>query len=317
MDLNYSEHETLLVKLSEDYYLNDINFSELAKKYDLSRYKVIKYIEEAREKQIVTIAINSPFSRNYDLETIFSKYFPKTQIHILKSINQVSDEDLLFSKFAADYIQSAIRRSSIVSLSWGDTVYKVIDEFRPSLREEITFTQFIGEIGKYNSLAGSKRLVQKAAEAYKSAYMTLSIPLYVLNDTARSLMRLEPTISKTLTIASQSDLLISGIGTPSSIDSVDSWNTHKPLLFPDLTGHVGFLYGRPFDINGHFIGQDHDKTFGLSLQEILSIKQRIGLCNSKFKAEACIGALRGDFFSDLFLDEKTAWKILSILKDEH
>lgn len=315
MDLEYTDYENLLVKLCEDYYLQDINISELANKYDLSRYKVLKYIEEAKEKQIVTISINSPYARNYELESIISRYFPNTDIYILKNMEDASNQDLFFSKFVADYVQIFIKQAKTVSLSWGDTVFKVIDQFKQSVRDDLIFTQFIGEIGKYNSLAGSTRLVQKAAECYESSYLTLSIPLYIINDTARSLMSLEPLMSKTLSTASQSDLLLSGIGTPSSLESVDIWHKHKNLLFPNMSEDVGFLYGRPFNKYGEFINQENDKTFGLSLNEIFNIKQRVGICNSKFKVIPCLAALRGNFFTELFLDESTAWKILSLLKE--
>lgn len=85
----------------------------------------------------------------------------------------------------------------------------MIDQFKMGAREELIFTQFIGEIGKYNSLAGSTRLVQKAAERYESSYLTLSIPLYVINETARELMALEPSLANTLATASHADMLIS------------------------------------------------------------------------------------------------------------
>ncbi|EME8132334.1 DNA-binding transcriptional regulator, partial [Enterococcus faecium] len=283
--------------------------------YGITRYKALKYIEDAREKQLVSISINSPYARNYELEEIFKNYF-KTNIYILKSSEDLSQHDLLFSKFAADYIQELIKKANVVALSWGDTVYKVIDQFKMGAREELIFTQFIGEIGKYNSLAGSTRLVQKAAERYESSYLTLSIPLYVINETARELMALEPSLANTLATASRADMLISGIGTLSSIDSVEPWNKHRKILFPSMTDTVGFLYGRPFTINGEFIKPSEDKTFGLSLKEIFDIPKRIGICKSKFKAESCLGALNGDFFTDLFLDEKTAWKILSLIKKE-
>ncbi|WVT92926.1 sugar-binding domain-containing protein (plasmid) [Enterococcus durans] len=313
MHLEFSDYESLLVKICEDYYLEDINISEISKKYGITRYKALKYIEDAREKQLVSISINSPYARNYELEEIFKNYF-KTNIYILKSSVDLSQHDLLFSKFAADYIQELIKKANVVALSWGDTVYKVIDQFKMGAREELIFTQFIGEIGKYNSLAGSTRLVQKAAERYESSYLTLSIPLYVINETARELMALEPSLANTLATASHADMLISGIGTLSSIDSVEPWNKHRKILFPSMTDTVGFLYGRPFNINGEFIKASEDKTFGLSLKEIFDIPKRIGICKSKFKAESCLGALNGNFFTDLFLDEKTAWKILSLIK---
>ncbi|BDP95953.1 hypothetical protein EfmGK941_29580 (plasmid) [Enterococcus faecium] len=41
----------------------NINISEISKKYGITRYKALKYIEDAREKQLVSISINSPYAR--------------------------------------------------------------------------------------------------------------------------------------------------------------------------------------------------------------------------------------------------------------
>lgn len=116
MHLEFSDYESLLVKICEDYYLEDINISEISKKYGITRYKALKYIEDAREKQLVSISINSPYARNYELEEIFKNYF-KTNIYILKSSEDLSQHDLLFSKFAADYIQELIKKANVVALS--------------------------------------------------------------------------------------------------------------------------------------------------------------------------------------------------------
>lgn len=311
---NFSNKEALLVKICEDYYLHDINMSEIAKTYDLTRYKVEKLLAEAKAKQLVSISIHSPYARNYEVESIFNNLF-ETKTFILKDSEDSAKQDFLFADFVANHTQEKIKQSKIVALSWGDSVYKVIDQFKMTMREELIFTQFIGEIGKYQSLAGSTRLVQKAAERYESNYFTIASPLYILNDTARKLMSNEPLLAKVLQTAAQADLLLSGVGTVSSIESVDSWNKYKHNLFPHLDQCVGFLYGRPFTLAGTFIGSNDDKTFGLSLDEILKIPARYGVCNHKFKAASCLGALNGNFFTDLFLDEKTAWKILTLISE--
>lgn len=127
---------------------------------------------------------------------------------------------------------------------------------------------------------------------------------------------MEPIIAKTLDTARHSDVLISGIGTVNSVDSVSSWKQHKRILFGSLDHAVGFLYGRPFNLRGEFIQTEQDKTFGLTIEEILKIPVRVGVCNYKFKAEALLGALNGNFFTHLYLDEKSALTILSLAKDD-
>ncbi|MDF0479052.1 DNA-binding transcriptional regulator [Vagococcus sp. PNs007] len=311
---NNLDNDELLVNLSEDYYLKNIPITDLTKKYNLSRYKILKNLEQAIDTGVVSITINSPFSRNKELEAFFNRQF-QTNVKVLKNTENITEDDGHFWDFCAKTVQSRIDQSQTVALSWGDSVYKVIEQFKNEIREDLTFTQFIGEVGKYHSLAGSLRLVQKAASKFEANYLTLSAPLYIMNDDVRELLALEPIINTTLSAAKKADLLLTGLATPSSITSVDAWNQNKELVFgPQFKEAIGMVYGRPYDINGQFLNQAHDKTFGLSLVEILQIPKRIAICNNKFKANPCLGALNGNFFTDMIIDEKTALKIMQHIK---
>jgi DNA-binding transcriptional regulator LsrR (DeoR family) len=304
----------LLINLAKDYYLDNIPIVDLVKKYNLSRYLILKNLGEANKKGIVNITINFPFMRNTELEKFFKNSF-KTKVKVLKYTEALSKQEPQFYDFCAKIVQEEIDRSTIVALSWGDSVYRLIDHFKLTMRKNLTFTQFIGEIGKYQSLAGSMRLVQKAAGQYEASYLTLSIPLYILNQDIHQPLKEEPTFRSTLSTAKKADLLITGLATPDAINSVDVWNQNKELLFgPTFKDAIGMVYGRCYDIDGNFLNQAHDKTFGLALDDILNIPQRIAICNKKFKAKACLGALMGNFFTELIIDEKTALTIIQLMK---
>lgn len=311
---NKLEKDELLIELSKDYYVKNIPITELTEKYQLSRYKILKNLEEANNTGVVTITINSPFQRSTELESFFKQHFTTT-VTVLKNTETIIEQESQFWEFCSTIIQDLVEQAKIVSLSWGDSVYKVIEQFKPTIKEDITFAQFLGESGKYQTLAGSLRLVQKAASKYEGIYLTLTAPLYILNDDARVKLAMEPGISTTLSVAKQSDLLISSLATPASITSVDAWNQNKELIFgPIFDKAIGMAYGRPFDILGNFLIEDQDKTFGLSLTDIFKIPNRVAICNSKFKAEACLGALNGNLFSQLIIDEKSALKIMQLMK---
>lgn len=311
---NKLEKEDLLVELSKDYYVKNIPITELTQKYQLSRYKILKHLEEASETGVVTITINSPFQRTKELEAFFKQHF-QTEVIVLKNTESIIEQETQFWEFCSTIIQDEVEHSKIVSLSWGDSVYKVIEQFKPSIKEDITFAQFLGESGKYQTLAGSLRLVQKAASKYEANYLTLTAPLYILDNQARAKLALEPGISTTLSVAKQSDLLISSLATPASITSVDAWNQNKELIFGKIFDQaIGMAYGRPFNLNGEFLIDEKDKTFGLALPDILNIPKRVAICNSKFKAEACLGALNGHLFTKLIVDEKSALKIMQLMK---
>lgn len=307
----------LLINIAQDFYLNHLTIADISSKYAISRYKISKYLDEAYAEKIVSITIRSPFNRNLELENQLSQTYPGHHFYVLASPEADANDSHRFYEFAAQQVQKLIEPLKIVGLSWGDTVYNVIDQFKPITKEHLTFTQFVGENGKYNSLAGSMRMVQKAANKYNSRYLTINAPLYLLNDQTRQALRQEPAIAPTLRAAQQIDLILTGLGTLESVESIDSWHQSFTALFPDVQPQAiaGLLYGRPFDRTGHFLNTvSTDKTFGLSIEAILKVATRVAVVNNKFKSTALAAALTGQFLTDLILDEPTAAKVLALKK---
>ncbi|GAB7168080.1 hypothetical protein TUA1478L_00760 [Lactiplantibacillus plantarum] len=53
-------HRRLLIGIAHDYYLSKINIAEISKKYQVSRYLISKYLDEAMATGLVKININTP-----------------------------------------------------------------------------------------------------------------------------------------------------------------------------------------------------------------------------------------------------------------
>ncbi|MDR0299141.1 MAG: sugar-binding transcriptional regulator [Streptococcaceae bacterium] len=303
----------LLSNLAKDFYLKKMSFADLAEKYSLSRYLVNKYLDEARDSGIVTISIASSLQRNHELEQVFHKLFDIHEIAIIENGGGSTGRKNLI-KFAADYIQQEIMKSSIVGTLWGTTMYEVMDHFTPTEREGLTFTQFMGENRKYKSLAGSRRMVENAAQKFSSDFITLSGPLYILDKTSRIGLIRDIAAVDAIAAAKRMNMLFSGLGTLASVNSIPTWRTNIHKIFPNvnLNEVAGMCYGRPFDINGKIlIHPDVDNVFGLSMLQVLRTPTRIGVIPSKFKAQSTLGALRGKFFTDVILSEDVAQRILA------
>lgn len=305
-------HRELLAQIAQDYYLSKLSITDLAQKYQLSRYLITKSLDEAMASGLVSIQINSPVARNYQLETEFKKRFGIPHIAILKDANNPTLDGNSIIEFAAEQLQMLIKRSHIIGVAWGSTVYNIIDHFRTELRDDLTFTQFMGENMKYNSAAGSTRMTERAASKFQAKYLTMPAPLYIESDAIRQLLPQEAALKQTFAAANRMDLLFCGLGTLSSIDSILQWRQNKSILFPGvkIDDIVGVLYGRPYDINGHFLIPESDKTFSVSLPAILATPRRIGVIKSKFKTNAALGALRGRMLTDLVMNESIAQRIL-------
>lgn len=316
MTQSFSSREQL-TQIAQDYYLGNLSVTELSEKYNKSRYLITKALDEARENGIVSIKINTAIERNYQLETELKKRFDIPFVAVVKDSDAGDRDYESILECAAEHIQSLIKESHTVGMTWGSTIYSVITHFKNNLRDDLTFTQFIGENMKYNSEAGSKRMVERAASYYEAKYMTLPLPLYVINQTARQLLPDEPAVKMTFAAARRMDMLFCGLGTIDSINSISTWKNARDQILPSIKTEniAGMLYARPYDINGNFLIGDQDPAVGLNLEEILTTPRRVGVVRSKFKTNAALGALRGKMLTDIIMSEGIAQRIL-IADDE-
>ncbi|KRM58064.1 hypothetical protein C5L31_001808 [Secundilactobacillus malefermentans] len=277
-----------LANVARDYYLSKLTIAEISKKYNLSRYLITKALDDALESGLVKININAPIDRNLELEAKFKKMFNLQNAFIIKDSDTSDEDNENIVEFAAETIEEKINQNRIIGVSWGGTVLSTINHIQPKVKDDLIFTQFMGDNLKYDSASGSTPLVQKAAAKFGAKYLTVPGPLYILNDDVRKSLATEPALIPAFNMMSKMDLIFSGIGTMASIDSIATWRQHKQEIFKgiDLSQVAGMLYGRPFDIDGNLLTSGNDKFFGASIDTILAVPSRIGIVKSRFKGRA-------------------------------
>lgn len=311
-----AEHNQLLADLAQDYYLSKMAISDISKKYHLSRYLIMKYLDEALASGIVSINIHTNYDRNAKLEQELKKQFKVKNLVVIKDPSNPLDRDEIIATFAANQVQSLISNRKIIGLTWGETIYTMLDHFSKQTTSNLTFTQFMGENMKYHSSAASMRMVQKAATKYDAPYCTIPGPLYVINDQARQALYKEPAFSEAFAIANRMDLIVCGLGTLQSVNSIPAWHDHIGEIFPgvDTKKIAGMAFGRPFDLNGRFLVDSHnDKTLSIPLSAIESVPRRVAIVQRKSKYQAALGALAGQLFTDMILTESVALRITEAL----
>ncbi|CCJ67292.1 MULTISPECIES: sugar-binding transcriptional regulator [Leuconostoc] len=305
---------TILSQIAEDYYLNKLPFGDISKKYNISRYLVNKYLNEAVKVGIVKIEITENSNRNPQIEHILCDKFKDINFYVVQDdINNITTSEHL-ANFAATYVDEVLQdNNKIVGLTWGETIYTMIDSLKNRPLERVKFTQFLGENMKYNSTAGSMRMVERAAKKVSGEFLTLPAPLYILNDSVRNGLYSEPSLQNTIAVADNMDALITGVGTILSLDSIPIWKQNLNAIFSTVNTQeiAGLIYGRPYDINGRFLNLEADKVLGLSIDQILKVPKRICLVRGKSKYKPVIGAIKGKLITDVIMTEGMAYKILN------
>ena len=109
-----SQHHQLLGNLAQDYYLSKMAISDISKKYNLSRYLIMKYLDEAFSSGIVDISIHTDYDRNAQLERELSNSFDIKNVYVIKDPSNPLDRDKIIANFAANQIQSLIKEYKII-----------------------------------------------------------------------------------------------------------------------------------------------------------------------------------------------------------
>ncbi|MCI1890539.1 sugar-binding transcriptional regulator [Schleiferilactobacillus perolens] len=305
------EHQALLTAIAQDYYFSRASVSELAEKYHITRYFVEKYLQEAQASGLVTITIQAPTTRLQSLELKFKQAFAIPHLVIIKDAANPTQTIEHVVTYAAQQVQNLIHAQNVVGLSWGATIYDVIQHFSADNQPGLTFTQYMGENMKYHSRAGSTRMVEMAANKFSANYQTIVGPLYVFNPTVRTMLTKEPALAPAFALCEKLDLIICGIGTMDSIDSIPVWHQHRNEIVPadQIENVAGVLFGRPYDVQGRLIAPDKSPLFGISETAVRAVPRRVGIVTSKFKTRATLGALRGGMLTDLVMSEAVANRI--------
>jgi deoxyribonucleoside regulator len=315
--MNEVEKLHFLAELSNMYYKLNMTQEEIAKQFSITRFKVSKFLQEARNKGVVEININQPRERLYEIENRLKECFNLKEAIVLDSTS-LESEELLYSlgKLGAEYVDSIMTEHSIVGVLWGKTVSSLIKNIKPRKKLPITAVQVIGSAAKNNPLVDAPELIRRIANAYEGNYRYLYAPQYIVNDYARKALIQEPIINDALFLANKSNIIITGIGTIKSIFSSALWTRY---FIKDLEKYlkdhnaVGCTCGYIYDINGNCLDiEQNKKLIGIDLNTIHHAQYSVGIVTGKFKVEAILGALRGKYVNVLITDDDTALKVLSL-----
>ena len=140
--------------------------------------------------------------------------------------------------------------------------------------------------------------------------------MYIINDQARTALYQEPAFTAAFTAARRMDIIICGLGTRQSINSIPAWAENTDRIFPgvDLGKSAGVAFGRPYDLHGRFlVSPENDKTLSIPLDQIMRVPRRLAIVQRKSKFHAARGALEGKLFTDMILTESVALRITDAL----
>ncbi|WP_206919022.1 sugar-binding transcriptional regulator [Alicyclobacillus suci] len=308
------EEEKMLRTVSTLYYIEDLTQQEIAKKLSLSRQRVNRLLKRAKEEGIVQISISN--TSNDLLERELEKRFKLTEVQICsrESSNLASD----IGKMAYSTLMRRARSSSIVGLSWGNTLSNMIRwcEVADNNFEDITVVQLNGGLTRSISATGAGHLLETIGNALNAEVYQLMVPAIVDSSEICKNLQNESAVKDVLAMARDADIALFSVGIPdtNSVLSIAGYLDKSELVtLTEEKGAVGDICSRYFTEDGNVAWDDLDeRTIGITLNELRKIPQKICVSFGEQKASAVYAALRSQYIDVLIVDSGLAHSLLML-----
>lgn len=314
------EKTRMLTTIARLYYEHNYSQQMIADKLKLSRPYVSKLINEARERKIVEIKINDPYTVETQLEgEIRERFNLQRAIVVPKAANNDNIGERI-ANAAARFLDSIIRDGDIIGVGWGSTMYECSQRIisRSDLKN-ITVVQICGGISKIEKNIYAAEIPKNISEAYRGIPYILPLPAVVDSKALKDAILTDKNIKNIFEIAEKSNIIMSTVGAFGYNEALAragyiNENEVTGLL---SRGAVGDICTRIIDINGKVCDAELDqRTISIELDKLREKEYRIGITFGINKLKCTYGALKGGYFNVLITDEDIAASIIKLCEEQ-
>lgn len=313
-ELTWDDHE-LLARIAHRSYIDGRTQEEIAQEFGLSRPKVQRLIDRARQAGIVDIHIEAPPGLNLALESQLCETFGLGAAIVSPGRADPDAQREAVARSAARFLERRLADGLIVAVSHGRDTGEVPRFFRPSQRLDVVFASAMGGSPRVDSPTNPNDICIALADRCGGRAMSLYAPAYVESVEVRDRLLDQEAVSHTLSVAARADLALVGIGgTDDGCTMVRSGCLSREEIDRlREAGAVGDVLGNYVDAHGTLIVAPHSQRLvALSIDDVRRIPTVVAVASEAEKPLAILGALRAGVIDVLIVDEANARAVLEL-----
>jgi deoxyribonucleoside regulator len=296
------------------YYMGGLTQQQIASELGISRIRVSRILQQARQDHTVQITIR------YDgyfrkLEESLADQYPGVRFIVCDSLDG-SPEAIVDSLGAtvADYL-AALEIGDTVAVGWGTTIHSVASQMPAIDRPELTFVPMIGGQGHARLDLHATQISALLAKSAGGSFLPLLAPAVAASVEERDAIAATAEVGTVLATAAKADTALFSVGAPLSPTASLRWAGYFTGEDIDLL----VAEGARSDVVSLCYLNDKGEDCALALsrravaiarEELLKIPKRICVAGGSEKHEPVFLALRRGFATVLVTDETTAQSLV-------
>jgi DNA-binding transcriptional regulator LsrR (DeoR family) len=283
----------LMASVARRYYLDGRSKVDIAEEFGLSRFKVARLLDAARDSGLVRIEIRHEGEIDVDLSVRLQERFG-LQHSVVVNTPDDEDESLRqhLGRAAAQLLAELVTPHDVLGLAWARTV-SAMARALPRL-PGTPVVQLTGALSLPGGPATSVDVVREVARASSGAAYVFFAPFTVPDAATAAALRRQPEVARAFAQLPNVTKAVAGVGL---------WEPGLSTLYDASTGddrEALRRLGVCADVSGVFLSADGrpvetelaERMIGISAEQMASIPELIVIAYGTAKAPAARAALR-------------------------
>ncbi|HVY98118.1 MAG TPA: sugar-binding transcriptional regulator [Dongiaceae bacterium] len=296
------------------YYEERMTQEEIAEQLGVSRATVVNFLQEARDRNVVTIAVASEHLQSVRIARELSRRWGLASCVVIPEDDGRMPVYDRVGRAGARLLAETLEPSDVVGVSWGRTVLALSESLPEMKMPGVSVVQIAGSaIG--TAEFSPELCTSNIAYRIGARCVNLYAPGIVSKPEIKKLFMQETALVEQFKVIRACTKVLFGVANLSAA----SWALRSGYMTPEKLrpylkgGAVAVMSGRFLDAEGKTVlGPLDEQMIGLTIPEIARIPERICVAGGIEKVEAIAAVLRGGYATVLVTDEPTARALVAL-----
>lgn len=302
--------DEIITKVAWHYYIENLTQQAIAEKLGISRMRVVKLLDFAKQNGIIQFRIAQNKEKKRLLEKLIFDKYKLEDVFVIPTPKEPSRMNDVLAQSAATYISDRMmemQEPMYINMGYGDTPSKVLNHLARTTEVPISVVSLTGGVSYY--------LPNTQSNIFNAKLYLYPSPL-MLSDkyVCRALLN-EPSVIEISRMTELASFSIIGLGSMDSSATIlkNGILSANDFAYLSMQGAVG-------DILTHFVDRDgtpiqsmlEDRLISTSLFQLKALNNVIGIAGGMHKLDIIKAALVGGYLDVLITDEETAAKLVNL-----
>ena len=291
---NAVHYEDALMVKAAWYYFENMTQQAIADRLSISRMRVIKLLEAARQNGVIQFRLRSDSVGMMQQSRELMQKYHLNDVFIIPEAEQEGQLNESIARAGAMYVADRLSENACINVGYGDTLSRTLNHLATMVQNPVTCISLTGGVSYY--------LPNGRSNIFNARLYLMPAPL-----------RAEASVSEIIRMAALSSFTLVGIGAMHETATIvrSGIITQNELFRLKMSGAVGDVLCHFVDENGKLIPSDiEDRLISTPLEKLRAMDNVVGLAAGAQKVEAIRAVLRGGYLDVLITDEPTAALLL-------